>query len=235
MKRLIVFVMAFGVAGHAASAQVGHDPARSPFVDVDYRQELTVFAGPYMAKRDPADVASRGGSLIGLFYAWRAGGPAYLTAELGTVTSSRNVLDPRKPAATRNLGSQSWPLYTADAGLSLALTGAKSYHRLIPMVRGGVGLVSDFKSKADTGGYRFGTRFAISWGAGIRWVPGGNWQVRADWTNRLYTMAYPNSYYSPPQTTGGNPVDPILKGDVATSRWTNNSAITLGLSYLFSR
>ena len=234
MKRWF-FVAAASVVATSARAQVGHDPAHSPFIDLDYRQELTLFAGPYAAKKDPAGVAARGGTLMGLFYAWRAGGPAYLTAELGRTASTRTVLDPRKPEATRNLGSQSWPLYTSDVGLSLALTGAKTYHRFIPMVRTGIGLVSDFKSKPDTGGYKFGTRFALSWGAGIRWVPGGKWQVRADWTNRLYTVAYPNSYYDPPQTTGGNPVPPILAADVAKSRWTNNSALTLGLSYLFSR
>jgi hypothetical protein len=235
VKRLILAVSSLGIAATSTGAQVGHDPAHSPFVDVDYRQELSLVSGPYAAKKDPAGVAPIGGSAIDLFYAWRAGGPAYLTAELGTITSHRTVLDPRKPAATRDLGARSWPLYTVDAGLSLALTGAKSYHRFIPMVRGGVGVVSDFRSEADTGDFKFGTRFALSWGAGIRWVPGGRWQVRADWTNRLYTVSYPTTYYSPPQTTGGNPVPPILANDVAKSRWTNNSAFTLGLSYLFSR
>ena len=234
MKRLIFAVATCAIA-NSAGAQVGHDPAHSPFVDVDYRQELTLFAGPYSAKKDPAGVAARGGNAMGLFYAWRAGGPAYLTGELGSISTSRTVLDPRKPVATRNLGNRSWPLYTADAGLSLALTGAKSYHRVIPMVRGGLGFVSDLKSKPDTGGFKFGTRFALTWGAGIRFVPGGRWQVRADWTNRMYTVAYPDTYYDPPQTAGGNPVPAILPTDVAKSRWTNNSALTLGLSYLFSR
>ena len=235
MKRSILVVASLSVATISAGAQVGHDPAHSPFVDVDFRQELTLFGGPYAAKKDPAGVAPIGGSAIGVFYGWRAGGPAYLTADVGTITTHRTVLDPAKPKATRDLGTSSWPLYTANAGLSLALTGAKSYHRFMPMVRGGIGLVSDFKSEADTGGFKFGTRFALNWGAGIRWVPGGRWQLRADWLNLLYTVAYPNTYYSPPQTSGGNPVPPILSADVAKSRWTNNSAFTLGLSYLFSR
>jgi len=59
--------------------------------------------------------------------------------------------------------------------------------------------------------------------------------VRADWLNLLSKVASPNNSYSPPQTSGGNPVPPILSADVAKSRWTNNSAFTLGLSYLFSR
>jgi hypothetical protein len=234
LKRLVLVALVCVVA-RPAGAQVGHDPAHSPFVDLDYRQELTLFGGPYSAKKDPAGVAARGGSDMGLFYAWRAGGPAYLTAELGTISTSRTVLDPRKPVSTRNVGTQSWPLYTVDGGLSLALTGAKSYHRTIPMIRGGIGLVSDLKSKPDTGGFKVGTRFALTWGAGIRWVPGGRWQVRADWTNRLYSVGYPDTYYNPPLTAGGNPVPPILSSDVAKSRWTNNSALTLGLSYLFSR
>jgi hypothetical protein len=110
----------------------------------------------------------------------------------------------------------------------MSLTGAKSWHGIVPELAAGVGLISDFQSKADSGGFKFGTRFALTWGGGIRWSPGGQWQVRGDITNRAYTIAYPESYYTAP--TGGTAV---AKSTQSKSFWTNNPAFTLGLSRLF--
>jgi hypothetical protein len=235
VRRWLIAAALIAVASGRAAAQVGYDPQRSPFLDLEHRQEISFLVGPYLAKKDPAGVAPRDGVLTSLFYSWRAGGPANITGELGYISASRTVLDPRKPEATRNLGKQSWPLYTADVGLTVNLTGPRSWHHIVPVVNAGAGFVSDFKAKADTGGYKFGTRFAFTWGGGVRWVPGGRWSLRADAKNRLYTVAYPDFYYFPPQPAGGNPIPPILERDVAKSRWTNNTALTIGISYLFSR
>jgi hypothetical protein len=89
-------------------------------------------------------------------------------------------------------------------------------------------LISDFRAKADTGGFKFGTRFAFNWGGGIRIVPGGSWQIRADVKNRMYTLGYPQTYYAVP--TGGSSV---VASTQSKSFWLNNPAFTLGLSYLF--
>ena len=44
MKAILVGVMALLIAPVAA-AQVGHEPARSPYVDVEHGQELTPLFG----------------------------------------------------------------------------------------------------------------------------------------------------------------------------------------------
>jgi hypothetical protein len=59
-------------------------------------------------------------------------------------------------------------------------------------------------------------------------VPGGHWQVRADLTNRSYTIAYPEAFFVAP--AGGTP---ILSANESRSLWVNNPAFTLGLSRLF--
>ena len=128
----------------------------------------------------------------------------------------------------RELGTVSRPLYAGDAALGMALTGARSWHGIVPEVKAGIGFVSDFRTASDSGGFKFGTRFALNWGGGIRVVPGGRFQVRGDIKNRLYTLAYPQPYYVAP--TGGTAVVPTTQ---AKSFWLNNPAFTLGLSYLF--
>jgi hypothetical protein len=213
----------------AVGAQVGYPPSRSPYVDLEHAQELTFIAGQYHAHRDPADVGPQSGLLLGAHYEWRAGGPAHLTAEFARVSSDRRLINPFKPvAAGRELGDASRPLYTGDVGLGLSLTGGKSWHHIVPEIAGGAGLISDFHAQADSGGFKFGTRFALTWGGGIRIVPGGKWQIRGDVKNRLYTIGYPQTYYVAP--IGGTAVIPQTQ---AKSFWTNNPAFTLGLSYLF--
>ena len=218
------------IAATAASAQVGYPPTRSPYIDLTYTQEITAIAGYYLGRGDPAGVAPGSGAIAGVHYEWRVGGPAHLIGEIAHISSNRLVKDPAKPLATRNVGEQSWPLYSADVGLGMSLTGSRSWHRIVPEVRAGLGVVTDLKGKADVGGFKHGTRFALTWGGGVRFVPGGNFQLRADVTNRLYSISYPPSYYLQTTTNG----TPILTRE-STSVWRNNPAFTIGFSYLYSR
>lgn len=211
-----------------AAAQVGYPPAASPYVDLEHSQELSLVVGQFHAHRDPANVGPQSGLLVGAHYEWRAGGPALLIADVSRVASQRHVINPLVPLAARDLGTLSVPLYAANFGLGLGLTGAKSWHRIAPEIAGGLGFVSDLRSKADSGGFKFGTRFALNVGTGIRWIPGGAWQVRGDVTDRLYTVGYPESYYT---STAGSPA--IIPQTQAKSFWTHNPAFTLGISRLF--
>lgn len=218
-------------ASASASAQVGYPPERSPYRDFEPRHELSLLVGIDESNLDPAGVAPHGGLVTTGRYQWRAGGPAHLFAQFSRIGARREIIDPTRSGAARYLGERDWPTYAIDLGLAMALTGAKSWHDLIPLVSAGAGVVSDFQSGADVGGFKFGTRFAFNWGAGVRWVPGGRWALRADVTNRLYTVSYPGSYYTPP--TGG--CNPVLSGSQAKSSWTNHAAFTLGLAYVFGR
>jgi hypothetical protein len=230
VHRSALVALLLAVASVAAHGQVGYPPARSPYLDLVYSQELTAIVGYYVGRDDPAGVAPQSAPLVGVHYEWRAGGPAHLSGEVVRIASSRTVLDPSKPAATRSLGEQSWPLWSADFGLGMSLTGARSWHELVPEVKAGVGLVSDFKGKPDVGGFKYGTRFALTWGAALRYVPSGSrYQLRADLSNRLISIRYPDVYFRP--TTN---VTPILTGR-DQSVWRNNPSLSIGISYLFSR
>jgi hypothetical protein len=218
------------IAAATARAQVvGHTPASSPYLDLTYSQEITPIVGYYWGRGDPAGVAPQSAPLFGLRYEWRAGGPAHLTGEITRIGSQRLVVDPNKPLATRFLGDQSWPVWSADFGLGMSLTGARSWHDLVPMVKAGAGFMSDFKNSTDVGGFKYGTRFALTWGAALRYVPGGRYQIRADFTNRLTSIRYPDVYFRPTVN-----VPPVITGQ-DKSVWRNNPALSIGISYLFSR
>ena len=238
IRRLALVGVALGALCVAArgEAQVGYEPQRSPYHDLRETQELTFFSGYYRAKKDPARVVPRSGPLAGVLYQWRPGGPANLNVSLGRISSERRVLDPELPATCTAAtdckvnGVYRWPLYFLDAGFALALTGARSFHRLVPEVKLGMGLVTDFHTQPDVGDFAFGTRFAFTWGTGIRWVPGGRYQLRADLTNHLYSVRYPASYYlAAPDSSK------IFTTRQSRSAWLNNPGFTIGVSYLFSR
>jgi hypothetical protein len=220
----------------ALQAQVGYDPRHSPYRDLRETQELTFFTGYYRAKRDRADVAPRSGPIMGAHYQWRAGGPAHLTFTVSRVSSERRVLDPEQTCTTpptadcKLIGVYRWPLYFADAGLALSLTGARSFFHLVPELKTGLGLASDFHTKPDVGDFAFGTRFAFTWGLGMRWVPSDRYQLRADFINHMYSVHYPVAYY---QAADDGSV--VLTETRSRSSWLNNPGLTLGVSYLFSR
>ena len=224
--------------GAIAGAQVGYDPHRSPYTDLRETQELTVFSGYYHGHRDRAHVAPQSGPMTGVLYQWRAGGPANLSVSVARVGSQRDVYDPEAradcaTAATANcklLGTFRWPLYFFDGTFALALTGARSFFHLVPEARLGAGLVSDFHGQPDLGDFAFGTRFAFNGGLGIRWVPGGRYQFRADFTNHMYSVKYPQTYFDP-APDGSR----ILAPSRSQSSWLVNPGITIGMSYLFSR
>lgn len=215
-----------------ALAQVGSLPQESPFRDIEYRQSITAFTGWYSAAKDPADVAPRSGPIVGARYDVRIGGPALFTARLGTVFSERRILDPEQaPDEGRLVGVREQGLYLADVGLTVNLTGQKSWHSLVPYTQVGVGVASDFKGR-DVGGFKFGTTFAFNFGGGVRWVPRDRWEVRADVADWLYQIQYPETYYIP-TTTGGS--DAVLRSGQAKSVWKHNFALTIGGSYSFFR
>ncbi len=228
MKLLIPAVLLV-VSAATASAQVGYTPEKSPYHDLDKSQSWSLLYGHYTGRPDAAGVAPSGGSMLGLLYEWHAGGPIYLTGALSRVDGQREVLDPYQTAPKRTLGMAYWPLWALDGGMSVSLTGDRTWHDIMPLAKFGLGIMSDRHTRGDVGDYMFGTRFSFTWGAAVRWIPTERWAVRADLTNYFMSMSYPQTYYLVAKDSTS-----ILKPNQSKSFWRNNPAITIGLSYLYS-
>lgn len=224
------FVAAQLVTRALGAQDVGHAPEASPFRDLAYRQELSLFGGYYNGSEGKAGVAPGGGPAFGMRYEIRIGGPAQFTARLTHATPDRTVLDPALAENVRNLGERAWPVTIADVGISLNLTGQKSWHHLVPSLSGGVGIASDFGKSGDPGGFDFGTPFAFTFGGGVRLERDGPLQLRFDVADYLYQLEYPAAYTTAPVGS-----TPILSAGSSTSEWTHNLLLSVGLSYRFSR
>jgi hypothetical protein len=229
--RTLMTVLACSATAAPLAAQIGHAPRRSPYIDLEYKQEATLFGGYYTAGSDQVGVAPGSGSMLGMRYDLRLGGPASLTTKFAYVSAKRDVIDPRRPEGARVVQKDaSWPIYMADVGISLNLTGQRSYRRIVPFVNGALGVASDLKGGADVGAWKFGTPFAFSLGGGIKWVPAGNLQVRVDLSDQLYQIKYPSSYY----VTSSDGTSVLGVSDAKTD-WTSNLGLTFGVSYMFFR
>jgi hypothetical protein len=219
--------LCFGIAPLAA--QVGTEPEKSPYQDFSYRQDFGVFGGYFSGNTGSAGVGPQSSPIFGVRYGLHIGGPAELSVRIGRASSTRNVLDPTKIGAARNLGTESDPIWIGDIGVNLALTGQKSFHHIVPSFGLGVGAAKS-NSSPDVGTYSFGTGFAIHFGGGLKFVTHGPWGARVDLTDYFWQLSYPGSYFLAP--TGGTAV---LSQGQAQNEWTQNATITFGISYIFSR
>jgi len=230
VKATLFGVMALLAAASPLAAQVGHEPARSPYEDVEYNQEFTPMFGYLRTRHDPASVAPQGAPMIGLRYELTLTGPLALSSDIMHAFSQRNVVDGTLPAATRDRGTRNAPVNALDLALAMNLTGQKSWYHLVPQVRAGIGVVTS-STKEDSTGFSFGTPFAFSLGGGLKFVPaGGRLQLRADITDRIFKLSYPDTYYraASDKTT-------VLPSTTAPSFYTHHTAFTVGVSYRFAR
>lgn len=227
--RALLSAIALVVFATSAEAQVGHLPQNSPYRDLETSQEITFFGGHYRAGKDPIGIAPGDGSMFGLRYLVHVGGPAFLMARWSHVNSDRLTIDPTKVGTARQLGRQNVSVNLYDVDLALNLTGEKSFHHIVPVINIGAGVAScGCTVKNDP--YTFGTPFAFTFGGGLRWVPGGRFQLTADWNDYLYQLKYPTAYYLAP--TGGTAA---VSSSQARSFWKGNRALTIGASLLFFR
>jgi len=228
VKATLFALLAVLVAAPLSAQQVGYPPAASPFTDLEYKQEITPFGGWVTARSDAANILPQSASLVGLRYQVFIGGPVSFDASFSRMASVRNVIDPTQIATKRLLGTADAAVYGVDVGIALGLTGRKSWHRLVPEIRAGGGIVSS-EAKDDVSGYTFGTPFALTFGGGLKFVSRGRLQIRADVGERLFKQKYPDSYYQPASDN-----TTVLTNE-SRSFWTNQTLLTVGVSVLFDR
>lgn len=207
-----------------AAAQVGHQPSDSPYEDFKIGQTVTIMGGWLAMQRDPARVAADASLLAALRYDIGVGGPASLFVRYTGSPSQRQLLVPTNPRPTRVVGTPSVTTHLLDGGLDIALTGKKTWRRLLPSVNGGVGVVSDFAA-ADTGGYQFGTKFAFSYGFSMRYITRGGPQFRVDLTNFIWQYQYPDRYFVLASDTTA-----VLADTRNRSAWRGNWGLSAGVS-----
>lgn len=206
------------------SAQVGHLPTKSPYEDIKIGQTLTPMAGYTIMGRDPAGVAPKSSAFGAVRWDIGVGGPASLFVRYLGAPSTRQLLNPAEPKVKRVVATPSVTTHVLDGGLDIALTGRKTWRRLLPSLNGGVGIVSDF-AKADTGAYRFGTNFSFSYGFSLRYLARRGPQLRIDLSNFVWQYQYPDRYFVKASDTTS-----VLTNTRNRSAWRGNWGMSAGVA-----
>jgi len=214
-----------------ARAQVGHDPASSPFRDVTTRQELTVLGGWFNGNPGEANVGARPGSMIGLRLATRLSGPLDLVATFAGINSSRYVVNPDSPVTSRTTGPIDYNLVIADLGLGFNLTGRKTWRGHAPYIGLGIGIEIPTNGTTDPGGYVAKQNFTFIPAFGTRFLMGRSFAVQLEVRDHFIRYEYPLRYFQPNNPT----VPPVLDPKRYDEKdMTSNWSFSLGLTYRFN-
>lgn len=199
--------------------------------------------GPYgawlLSDRASSDLGPKSGPVYGLQYALRISDPIQLGLVGGYFDGERDVIDPSPDAPPEVIGTVDQNIVLLAGRLQFNLTGARTWHNLIPYFFGGIGLAIDASSESSClvgerdsprcqlsldERFDFGRRFMGQFGLGFVWLLSKRLGFRASIHDNLWQLPTPPAF-----------LDPELNQDPAPreSEWTNNIQSSLGLSYWF--
>jgi opacity protein-like surface antigen len=231
MHRPTLAVVLVLLVAPAAAAQVGHDPARSPYRALRYGQFVGINGGYFRGDGGQIGLAPHGGGTVGLRYDFLGSG----TISIGLAGTygrlERFIVDSRKPIETGRTGPVRQNTTLIEGIIQFNLTGGKTWHGVAPYVSAGVGLALTGSTPADTSGFKFRTKGALTPGLGARVFLTQRLFLRLEARSTFWQVSYPGSFRLPPATDPSKP--PVISGP--GKEWVTNSWYTVGLSYAFHR
>lgn len=213
--------------------------AQAQSINSPYRfLEGTQFGGPFAgyikASAGASGLGHEDAATFGVNYGLRLSGPLMLDVNALYFPSKYAVLDTAvtktsSDSSYKRIGTANSSLAGATASLRLNLTGARTWHSILPYVQGGAGLVVEVskdktaieKAPIDAR-HAFGTSFAATFGAGFELFPTKRLAIRVDGRNVLWKIKTPAAL-----STGR------LARLTPESEYVNNLALTAGVNLHF--
>lgn len=214
------------------SAQVGHDPAHSPFRDIRAGAGPVFFAGHLSGDRGRGDAGPANGLGIGVRYELAMGRATLVQFSAAYLKADRFIRDPSvaDSAPTRRTGPFDTEILLTEVALQLRLTGGKTWHGFAPYLGTGLGMAFPLSAPGDTTGssYKFGTKFTISAATGLRWHASRKLTVHLDTRMLFWRLTYPISFHD--LSSDGGRIVPILD---PLHEWTAHPWVSLGVGWNF--
>lgn len=214
------------------AAQVGHDPAHSPFRDIYRAPGPVVFAGLLGGDRGKAGVGPSNATTFGLRYELPMGRSTLAQFTAAHVKGDRFIVNPavNPTAPGRRSGPADSDILFTEIALQLRLSGGKTWHGFAPYLGTGLGMAFDLRSPGDTtgSGYRFGRKMTFAGNTGVRWHPARKITVQLDVRAVMWRLKYPISFHS--SSPDGSRVIPIAE---PLTEWTLHPWVSLGIGWIF--
>ncbi|SRR6266545_2608895 len=227
--RLVLVLLA---AARPALAQVGHDPARSPYRSLRYGQFVSFAAGYFNGTGGALGAAPHHGATYGFRYDFLGSGTVTVGLAASYGDLQRQIINPHRPIETAVTGPVPQSAVFTEAILQFNLTGGKTWNHIAPFVSAGAGLVFGGKTPADTSGFTFHTRGTLTPGLGARIFLGERLFLRVEARTTFWSVSYPASFRAPPSTDLTKPPVLTINGG---KEWSTTGWYSVGLSYAFHR
>ena len=214
-------------------AQVGHAPERTPYRDLRGRTNLVFQGGILGGSAGLVGLGPSSGPLYGARLETVLSGPSEGFFELMLGRPERLIQDPTAAAATRTTGPVTQSFVMADAGLTILLTGEKTWNGLAPFLGASIGLAFAGTPAADSvGGFRFNAKLATGPHLGLRYYATRSVSLRVEGRLLFWQLKYPSVYFLAPAQAPLD--DPVLDfANNPDSEWTTHPVLNIGLGIAF--
>ena len=211
-------------------AQVGHDPAHSPYRDIRGSQAFTAVVGYLSGSSGKVGVGPSDGKTIGAKWEIRLGGPTTAFVGFEVADLERAVIDPRRGPADRVVGTADQSVSLATVGINIYLTGPKTWHGIAPYLGFGMGLAFGGEVPEDSSDFAFNTRFQLEPHFGIKWLPNQRVTFRFELKDVLWQLRYPSAFFNDPEFAPGQP--PVLDPNVdSDTQWVHHPTFSISIGY----
>lgn len=200
----------------------------SPYRYIEEGQEAGVFVGHLGSERGLFGYGPAPGLSLGVRYSVEVSGPIALEGLFTSLPTTRDVMSPGREAGDRKIGEANVALTAIEVRLRLALTGRRTWNGIQPfaLVGGGVAFDAEGDQQADLelqegDRFDFGTRFAGTFGGGLRAIVSDHFVIRADATLSIWKLDVPDGFRDPELGFENSP----------ESEWANSPGLTLGIAW----
>jgi hypothetical protein len=231
--------LALCVVALPLAAQVGHDPAHSPYRDITKSKTITVLYGDIGGDGGKVGVGPHNGHAAGVRAELRLSGPVSFGLTFAKGTLERLVVSAEDSVDNRVDGPVDQEMTFVEGTLQLNLTGRKTWHRLAPFIGMSVGYVhgADLKASqaADSSGYRFGGKLFFTPSVGVNLHVNSLIALRFEARQMFWKLSYPLGYVQEPSAQPSNDENSsnAVLPDGKRDQWSGARELRAGLSISF--
>ena len=208
-----------GVIGAApAAAQVGHDPATSPYRDIRRSTFLVFSGGQFFGGGGSLGVAPHNGSVFGLRMSFLANRTIQINGGGFYGLLERNVYHPLEPPGERVESGIDNDVLWIDGSIHFNMTGGKSWNRLAPFAGAAIGLAFSESLDDDPADFDMGTKFYLAPLVGVRYFLNDRAALQLESRFHFWQIKYSG---------------PFSQELISQSEWSLSPWINFGLAWAF--
>ena len=208
-----------------SDAQVGFDPAKSPYRDLRRSSGVSVMSGYLLGGRGRLGIGHTNGRTYTISFEIPVGSSISLQPTVSYAETERNVIDPYRNVEERVSGPLPDDMLLVDFGVRFLLTGDKTWRGLTAYASAAIGMASSMSGPRDRGNYELGRKLTLNGGLGLRFLPFRNLSLFAETRLTAWRLNYPPDYYRPSSPDN----IPVLFPNDSDSDWTLHPWVSVGL------